>query len=71
MGEEKSGRAERCVCVCEHVCMCACVCVHVCESMCVCANVCVSVCACVFGKYLNKRVNLRSVQRFFSVCGCM
>ena len=43
MGEEKSGRAERCVCVGEHVCMCACVCVYVCESMCVCANVCVRV----------------------------
>ena len=61
MGEEKSGRAERCVCVS----MCACV--HVC----VCANVCVCTCVCVFGKYLNKRVNLRSVQRFISVCGCM
>ena len=40
-----------------------CMCVHMC--------VCVCMCVCVFGKYLHKTVNLRSVQRFISVCGCM
>ena len=55
-----------CVCVCKHVCACVRVCVCVCVQACVCVCVCVCVHTCVHACPCTKRLQKRSLKRFFA-----